>query len=91
MRVTIQPPSPRMRLNISVFLSPAIRKRNAAFLYTVSYTHLDVYKRQGDSYPRGILRLTDKAGGSEEVILIDTTFGTPVVDVYKRQIILWEM
>ena len=28
-RVTIQPPSPRMRLNISVFLSPAIRKRNA--------------------------------------------------------------
>lgn len=34
----------------------------------------------GDSYPRGILRLTDKAGGSEEVILIDTTFGTPVVE-----------
>ena len=34
----------------------------------------------GDSYPRGILHLTDKAGGSEEVILIDTTFGTPVVE-----------
>lgn len=34
----------------------------------------------GDSYPRGILCLTDKAGGSEEVILIDTTFGTPVVE-----------
>lgn len=34
----------------------------------------------GDSYPRGILHLTDKAGGSEEVILIDTAFGTPVVE-----------
>ena len=34
----------------------------------------------GSSYPRGILHLTDKAGGSEEVILIDTTFGTPVVE-----------
>lgn len=34
----------------------------------------------GDSYPRGILHLTDKAGGSEEVILIDTTFGTPAVE-----------
>lgn len=34
----------------------------------------------GDSYPRGILRLIDKAGGGEEVILIDTTFGIPVVE-----------
>lgn len=34
----------------------------------------------GDSYPRGILHLTDKAGGSEEVILIDTAFGTPIVE-----------
>ena len=34
----------------------------------------------GDSYPRGILRLIDKAGGSEEVILIDTTFGIPIVE-----------
>ena len=34
----------------------------------------------GSSYPRGILHLTDKAGDSEEVILIDTTFGTPVVE-----------
>ena len=34
----------------------------------------------GDSYPRGILRLIDKAGGGEEVILINTTFGIPVVE-----------
>lgn len=34
----------------------------------------------GDSYPRGILRLIDKAGGSEEVILIDATFDIPVVE-----------
>ena len=34
----------------------------------------------GNSYPRGILRLTDKAGGGEEVILIDTTFGIPIVE-----------
>ena len=32
----------------------------------------------GNSYPRGILRLTDNAGGGEEVILIDTTFGIPI-------------
>lgn len=34
----------------------------------------------GDSYPRGILRLIDKAGGGEEVILIDTTYGIPTVE-----------
>ena len=34
----------------------------------------------GDSYPRGILRLMDKAGGSEEVVLIDTTYGIPEVE-----------
>ena len=34
----------------------------------------------GSSYPRGILHLTDKAGGSAEVILVDTAFGTPVVE-----------
>lgn len=34
----------------------------------------------GDSYPRGILHLTDKSGGSEEVVLIDTTFGIPEVE-----------
>lgn len=34
----------------------------------------------GDSYPRGILRLIDKAGSDEEVILIDTTFGVPTVE-----------
>ena len=34
----------------------------------------------GNSYPRGILRLTDNAGGGEEVILIDTTFGIPIVE-----------
>ena len=34
----------------------------------------------GDSYPRGILRLIDKAGGGEEVVLINTTFGIPVVE-----------
>ena len=34
----------------------------------------------GDSYPRGILRLIDKAGGDEEVILIDTTYGIPTVE-----------
>ena len=33
----------------------------------------------GNSYPRGILRLTDKAGAAEEVILIDATFGIPAV------------
>ena len=33
----------------------------------------------GNSYPRGILRLTDKAGAAEEVILIDATFSIPVV------------
>lgn len=35
---------------------------------------------EGDSYPRATLRLTDKAGGSEEVILIETTFGIPEVE-----------
>ena len=34
----------------------------------------------GDNYPRGILRLIDKAGSDEEVILIDTTFGVPTVE-----------
>ncbi len=34
----------------------------------------------GDSYPRGILRLLDKAGGSEEVVLINTTYGIPEVE-----------
>ena len=34
----------------------------------------------GDSYPRSILRLIDKAGGGEEVILIDTTYGIPTVE-----------
>jgi len=34
----------------------------------------------GDSYPRGILRLMDKAGSGEEVVLIDTTFGIPEVE-----------
>lgn len=34
----------------------------------------------GDSYPRGILRLMDKAGSGEEVILIDTTYGIPTIE-----------
>ena len=34
----------------------------------------------GDSYPRGILRLMDKAGSGEEVVLIDTTYGIPEVE-----------
>ena len=34
----------------------------------------------GDSYPRGILRLMDKAGSGEEVVLIDTAFGIPEVE-----------
>ena len=34
----------------------------------------------GDSYPRGILRLMDKAGGSEEVVLIDKTYVIPTVE-----------
>ena len=44
--------------------------------YKVSFN--EDYK--GDSYPRGILRLTDKAGGGEEVVLVDTTFGVPEVE-----------
>lgn len=43
--------------------------------YKVSFNE----KYVGDSYPRGILRLMDKAGGAEEVILIDATFGIPAV------------
>ena len=34
----------------------------------------------GSSYPRGILWLTDKAGGGEEVVLIDKAFGIPEVE-----------
>ena len=34
----------------------------------------------GDSYPRGILHLTDKAGGGEEVVLIDINYGIPEVE-----------
>ena len=34
----------------------------------------------GDSYPRGILRLMDRAGSGEEVVLIDTAFGIPEVE-----------
>lgn len=34
----------------------------------------------GDSYPRGILRLMDKAGSGEEVVLIDTTYGIPEIE-----------
>ncbi len=44
--------------------------------YKVSFNE----DHMGDSYPRGILRLIDKAGGGEEVILINTTFGIPVVE-----------
>ena len=44
--------------------------------YKVSF--VDDYA--GSSYPRGILRLIDKAGGGEEVILIDATFGIPTVE-----------
>ena len=34
----------------------------------------------GNSYPRAILRLIDKAGGGEDMILVNTTYGSPVVE-----------
>ena len=47
------------------------------FLYAVSYTHLDVYKRQG--YTR-IIKTGNRLGDNAEMCFIEL-----VEDVYKRQ------
>ena len=62
--------------------------------WTVSYTHLDVYKRQGKGRPpagpldRAVLRNSGKKllGGIEGGLVNDGLMGAlRIVDVYKRQ------
>ena len=57
---------------------------NAISLTTVSYTHLDVYKRQmvtGFDRPNLFFRVVTRKGGSQK----DNSIINYVKDVYKRQ------
>ena len=62
----------------------AIYLKNQGYTVPVSYTHLDVYKRQGHS--RGPAPARPLQGGSRDTL----RWGTPVsythLDVYKRQV-----
>ena len=73
---------PRLEVH---FLGIGIRKSQTARLVSVSYTHLDVYKRQIVDGVKPVKLYTLKNAAGMEVCV--TNFGGRIVsiDVYKRQ------